>query len=128
MSDKDKVLFESKEYGIGAHNKIELRVLDNGEPRLWIRDGGVNALISLDKEDATKLAKALAKAAKVAPEKVECFDFTKPINKRKKVKTTSETNGVKKKRKTRSDKGKKRSPKGANYQEMKSNAIKEAMK
>lgn len=102
---KDKVLFESKEYGIGGHNKIELRNVD-GEPRIWIRDGDTNAAICLDKADATALAKALAKASKTAPEKVHLFDFTKPIHK-KKMKTTSEANGIKK-RKTRSDKGKKR--------------------
>ncbi len=128
MSDKEKVLFESREYGIGGHNKIELRTLDNGEPRLWIRDGEVNALISLNKEDATKLAKALAKAAKVAPEEVEAYDFTKPIRK-KKVKTTSEANGIKKKRKTRSDKGKPRKVKAVgNYEDAKAQAIKEAMR
>ena len=105
---KDKVLFESKEYGVGGHNKIELRVVDN-EPRIWIRDGELNAIICLDKADATALAKALAKASKKAPEVITPYDFTKPIHKKhKKITTTSEVNGVKKKRKTRSDKGKKR--------------------
>jgi hypothetical protein len=126
VSKKD-VLFESKEYGIGGHNKIELRMVD-GEPRIWIRDGDTNAAICLDKADATALAKALAKASKSAPEKAHLFDFTKPIHKRK-VKTTSEANGVKKKRKTRSDKGKPRKVKPVgNYEDAKAKAIQEAMK
>ena len=123
---KDKVLFESKEYGIGGHNKIELRIVEE-EPRIWIRDGEVNAAICLDKADATALAKALTKASKTAPEKAHLFDFTKPIH-RKKVKTTSEANGVKKRRKTRSDKGKPRTAKAVgSYEDMKTKAIEEAM-
>jgi hypothetical protein len=64
----------------------------------------------------------------VAPEEVESFDFTKPIRK-KKVTTTSEANGIKK-RKTRSDKGKKRGPKktAGSYEAMKAEAIAEALK
>ena len=102
-----KVLFESREYGIGGHNKLELRDLDgNGDLRLWIRDGEANSAICMDREDFTTLARVLAKSAKKAPVEVECFDFTKPIP-HKRVKTTSASNGVKK-RKTRSDKGVKR--------------------
>jgi len=132
---KDKVLFESKEYGIGGHNKLELRQMDNGELRIWVRDGDTNALICLDRGDATSLYTQLKKGAKSAPESVECFDFTKPIHKRK-VKTTSETNGVKKGRKTRSDKGKKRVYKGVgpaplktdgSFDDIKAQRIKEVM-
>lgn len=93
MRKKDKPLFESKEYGIGGHNKIELRLLEDGEPRLWIRDGETNAAICLDKADATALAKSLAKASKGAPEEVQCYDFTKPIKKR--TKRTKVTKGTK---------------------------------
>lgn len=124
---KDKVLFESKEYGIGGHNKLELRRMDDGELRLWIRDGETNAAICMGRADLTQLASVLGKSAKKAPVEVQCFDFTKPIH-RKKVKTTSETNGVKKKRKTRSDKGKKRTVKAVgSYEDMKTKAIQEAM-
>ncbi len=119
---KEKVLFKSKEYGIGGHNKLELRRMDNGELRLWVRDGDTNALICMDREDLTKLGKTVTKHAKKAPLEVESFDFSKPIRKKKKVTTTSETNGVKgkdssitteipqRKRKQRSDKGVKRGP------------------
>lgn len=125
---KEKVLFESKEYGIGGHNKIELRQLENGELRIWIKDGDTNALICIDRGDATSLYTQLKKGAKNAPESVECYDFTKSLRKRKKVKTTSETNGVKKRRKTRSDKGKKRTVKPVgSYEDMKAKAIEEAM-
>ena len=131
---KDKALFESKEYGVGGHNKIELRIVDK-EPRIWIRDGEVNAIICLDKADATALAKALTKASKKAPESITPYDFTKPIRK-KKMKTTSETNGVTKKRKTRSDKGKKRVYRDTgplplktdgSFEDMKQQRIEEAM-
>lgn len=110
MSKKDKVLFESKEYGIGGHNKLELRDLDgDGDLRLWIRDGEANSAICMDRADFLAFSKALVKSAKTAPLEVECFDFTKPIpHKHKKVNTTSEANGTKKPRKTRSDKGVKR--------------------
>lgn len=125
---KDKVLFESKEYGIGGHNKLELRKLDDGELRLWLRDGETNAAICMDRADLTQLASVLVKSAKKAPAKVQCFDFTKPIHK-KKMKTTSETNGVKKKRKPRSDKGKKRVYKdiGPSFDAIKAQRIKEVM-
>lgn len=104
MSHKPDVLFKSKDYGISGHNTLELRNLENGEVRLWITDGGKNALICMDRGDLISLAKQLARVAKTAPVEVELFDFTKPIRK-KKITTTSESNGVKKKRKTRSDKG-----------------------
>lgn len=105
MRVKDKVLFESKEYGIGGHNKLELRMVED-EPRVWIRDGDTNAAICLDRADVLALGVACRVAGRTAAETVQLYDFTKPI--RKKNTTTSETNGVKKKRKTRSDKGKKR--------------------
>lgn len=104
-----KPLFTSKEYGVGGHNKLQVDVFGK-DVQIWIKDGDVNAIICMDKSDLDGLKKALTKAVKAAPEKVaEGRDYTKPI--RKKVLTTSEENGIKKKRKTRSDKGKKRGPK-----------------
>ena len=106
---KDEVLFKSKEYGLGGHNKLELRTLDDGGVRLWIHDGDCHALICMDRTDLIDLTKKLGKVCKLAPEDCKVVDFTKPI-KRDKVVMTSEAKGVTKKRKTRSDKGKPRKP------------------
>lgn len=103
---KEKVLFKSKEYGLGGHNKLELRVLGDGGLRLWVQDGETNSLICMDRRDFKQLAEMLAKHARKAPTSVEPYDFTKSL-KRKKIKTVSDTNGIRK-RKTRSDKGVKR--------------------
>ena len=103
---KEKVLFKSKEYGLGGHNKLELRVLGDGGLRLWIQDGETNSLICMDRRDFKQLADTMAKHARQAPVSVEPYDFTQSL-KRKKVKTVSDTNGIRK-RKTRSDKGVKR--------------------
>jgi CRISPR/Cas system Type II protein with McrA/HNH and RuvC-like nuclease domain len=104
---KEKVLFKSKEYGLGGHNKLELRVLGDGGLRLWVQDGETNSLICMDRRDFKQLAELLAKHARQAPTSVEPYDFSKSL-KRKKVETVSDTNGLRKKRKTRSDKGVKR--------------------
>ena len=109
----DEVLFKSKEYGVGGHNKLELRTLDDGGVRLWIHDGDCHALICMDRDDLTEVAKQLRKAAKTAPETIELMDFTQPIKhaKVKKLETTSSV-VTKRPRKTRSDKGKPRKKNG----------------
>ena len=104
--------------------------MDNGELRLWIRDGDTNALICMDKSDTTELIKQLKKHVNEAPEEVESFDFNKPIS-RKKVTTTSAV-VVKKKRKQRSDKGRKRGPQStplaaSNFDKVKEQKIAEAL-
>jgi hypothetical protein len=101
------MLFQSKDYGVGDKNQLDVRVMGR-DVQLWIKDGDRNAIICMDKEDWEKFHKAAAKAAKVAPETVaRARDYTP--SPQKKVSTTSEENGiVKKQRKPRSDKGKKR--------------------
>lgn len=94
---KDKVLFKSKEYGYNGHNYCELRILEDGDIRLWVHDGGTNSLICLDREDLLKLGKQIVKHGSSAPEEHITID----IFKRNKKDVT-----VKRKRKTRSDKGK----------------------
>ena len=115
-----KPVFKSKEYGIGGHNKLEVHVMDDGV-QIWIQDGECNAIIYMDSEDMLSFAKAINKHKGSAPESIEPYDFTTPVHKRKKVTTTSE---VKKRRKTRSDKGKKKSE---TYEQMKTRKITEAM-
>ena len=131
---KEKVLFKSKEYGLGGHNKLELRVLGDGGLRIWISDGEANALICMDRRDFKQLADSLTKHHRKAPTDVEPYDFTKSL-KRKKIKTTSDTNGIRK-RKTRSDKGTKRTKRTAleeltdgvvDFDEVKEKAIAEAL-
>ena len=100
MKKKAKeVIFESKEYGLGGHNKLELRVLDGGDGlRIWVKDGDVNALITMDRRDFTAFAEALTANVGKARVHEEPFDFTKPI-------PHKVTKHLKKVRKTRSDKG-----------------------
>lgn len=102
-------VFKSKEYGIGGHNRLEVRVMEDGV-QLWLQDGECNAIIYMDSEDMISFAKAISKVKDKAPETVEPYDFTTPVHKRKKVVTTSEAKAPKKARKPRSDKGKKRKP------------------
>jgi hypothetical protein len=101
-----KPVFQSKEYGIGGHNKLEVRVMDDGV-QLWLQDGECNAIVYLDREDMTTFAKIINKVKNQAPESIEAYDFSTPVHKRRKVETTS---APKKTRKPRADKGKKRSP------------------
>ena len=117
--DREKVLFTSKGYGSRQTNRLELRRMDNGEIRVWIKDGDVNALICMDREDLIGLSSKLKRNMNKAPQEVESFAFpldrlsaegSKAIEENKKLQTTSEINGVKPKRKERSDKGKKRGP------------------
>jgi hypothetical protein len=128
-----KPVFKSKEYGIGGHNKLEVRVMEDGV-QLWLQDGECNAIVYLDREDFAAFAKVVNKVKDQAPETIEPYDFSTPVHKRKKIVTTSEaneTNGVSK-RKPRSDKGKKREAKrkvvAESYEEMKARKIQEAMK
>lgn len=106
------MLFQSKDYGVGDKNQLDVRVMGR-DVQLWVKDGDRNAVICMDKEDWEKFHKAASKAVKVAPETVgRARDYTAPTSTRNKVSTTSEENGiVKKQRKPRSDKGKKRAPK-----------------
>lgn len=120
-----KPVFKSKEYGLGGHNKLEVRVMEEGV-QIWLQDGECNAVVYLDLEDMTEFAKVINKVKGNAPESIELYDFTIPVHKRKKIVTTSESKSVvvKKERKPRSDKGKKRSE---SYEEMKARKIAEAM-
>lgn len=120
-----KPAFKSKEYGIGGHNKLEVRVMEDGV-QIWLQDGDCNAIVYLDLEDMTEFAKVINKVKGNAPEAIEPYDFTTPVHKRKKIVTTSESKSVvvKKARKPRSDKGKKR---GESYEEYKANKIAAAM-
>ena len=94
---KDKVLFKSKEYGHNGHNYCELRILEDGDVRLWVHDGGTNSLICMDRHELIELANQLLKHGPAAPEE----HITVDIFRRNKTEVT-----IKKKRKTRSDKGK----------------------
>jgi hypothetical protein len=94
---KDKVLFKSKEYGHNGHNYCELRILEDGDVRLWVHDGGTNSLICMDRDELIELAKQLTKHGPTAPEEHKSVD----IFRRNKKEVTQ-----KRKRKTRSDKGK----------------------
>ena len=118
-----KPVFKSKEYGIGGHNRLEVRVMEDGV-QIWLQDGDCNAIVYLDLEDMTEFAKVINKVKGNAPEAIEPYDFTTPVHKRKKVVTTSEAAAPKKARKPRSDKGKKR---GESYEETKARKIAEAM-
>jgi hypothetical protein len=119
-----KPVFESKEYGIGGHNKLEIRIFPEEGVQIWLRDGECNAIVFLDREDMTKLAKVVNKVKDQALEEIEPYDFSVPVHKRKKIVTTSESKAPKKARKPRSDKGKK---KNETYEEMKARKIAEAM-
>lgn len=99
---KDKVLFRSREYGYNGHNYCELRMLDNGELRLWVHDGGTNSLICLDRAELLTLGKMLKKHGGTAPEVQETTDIFK-----RNLRATP----IKRKRKPRSDKGKTRTKK-----------------
>lgn len=117
--------FESKEYGIGGHNKLDVRVMGD-DVQIWIKDGDINAIICMDREDLTKLGKTITKLAKVAPESIdEGRDYNRPTRKRK-VKLSSDTVEPKKKRKTRSDKGKTR-VKTQSFDEMKAEKMAKAL-
>jgi len=72
---KDIVLFKSKEYAHSGHNFCELRILEDGDLRLWIHDGGTNCLICMDRDDLLELAKQLNKHGSTAPEKHESVDI-----------------------------------------------------
>ena len=115
-----KPVFKSKEYGIGGHNKLEVRVMEDGV-QIWLQDGECNAIVYMDKEDMKAFARVVNKVKDQAPETIEAYDFTTPVHKRKKVETTS---APKKVRKTRSDKGKK---KAETFDQMKTRKITEAM-
>lgn len=99
---KDKVLFRSKEYGHNGHNYCELRLLEDGDIRLWVHDGGTNSLICLDRNELVELGEQLIKHGPTAPEE----HITVDIFRRNKPEVT-----IKRKRKTRSDKGKTRAKK-----------------
>jgi hypothetical protein len=93
---KDKVLFRSREYGHKGHNYCELRVLDDGDIRLWVHDGGTNSLICMDRSDIIMLGELLIKHGGTALEEHESVDIlmrNRPLAPKKR------------KRKTRSDKG-----------------------
>ena len=98
---KDRVLFKSKEYGYNGHNYCELRILEDGDIRLWVHDGGTNSLICMDRDELVNLGELLIKHGPTAPEEHKTVD----IFKRNKKDTPQ------KKRKVRSDKGTRRSPK-----------------
>jgi hypothetical protein len=117
-----KPAFKSKEYGIGGHNKLEVRVMEDGV-QIWLQDGECNAIVYMDKDDMLMFAKVINKVKQHAPDKIEAYDFTTPVHKRV-VKATAVTTEAKKPRKQRSDKGKKKSE---SYEEMKSRKIEEAM-
>jgi len=118
-----KPVFKSKEYGIGGHNKLEVRVMDDGV-QIWLQDGECNAIIYMDSEDMQSFAKAINKHKGSAPESIEPYDFTVPVHKRKKVAMKSAIIEPKKPRKPRSDKGKKKSE---TFDQMKARKIAEAM-
>jgi hypothetical protein len=99
---RDKVLFKSKEYGYKGHNYCELRVMDDGDIRLWVHDGGTNSLICLDRDDLLALGKQIKKHGGIAPEKHETVDILMRNRKHE---------PPKRKRKPRSDKGKTRNKK-----------------
>ncbi len=99
---KDKsVLFKSKEYGLGGHNKLELRLLGNDGLRIWVKDGDVNALITMDRRDFESFAEVLTANTGKARAHEKPFDFTKPV-------AHKSSGSSKKVRKSRSDKGLKR--------------------
>lgn len=99
---KDKVLFRSKEYGHNGHNYCELRRLDDGDIRLWVHDGGTNSLICMDRDELIELANQLLKHGDAAPEEHISVDIFR--RNKKEIQP-------KRKRKTRSDKGKTRAAK-----------------
>lgn len=108
---KDKaVLFKSKEYGVGGHNKLELSLHGSNDGlRIWIKDGDVNALITMDRRDFRLFAEALTANVGKARVHEEPFDFTKPIS-------HTPSKHSKKVRKPRSDKGVKRGDKKVTQQ------------
>ena len=99
---KDKVLFRSREYGYNGHNYCELRMLDDGDIRLWVHDGGTNSLICLDRLELLELSEQLRKHGGTAPRTHETTDIF--MRNRK-------STPIKRKRKPRSDKGKPRTKK-----------------
>jgi hypothetical protein len=117
-----KPVFESKEYGVGGHNKLAVHVFEDGV-QIWLQDGECNAIVYMDREDMVAFAKAINKVKNEAPEEIEPYDFTKPVHKRKKIKTKSQEITAKRKRKPRA-----KSKKGETYEETKARKIAEAMK
>jgi hypothetical protein len=119
---KDKVLFKSREYGYNGHNYCELRMMDTGELRLWVHDGGTNCLICLDRAELLTLGKMLKKHGGTSPETHESTDIFK-----RNLKSTP----IKRKRKPRSDKGKTRTKKplttSMNMDSLKAEKIAQAM-
>lgn len=122
MVSKD-ILFQSKEYGVGGHNQLDVRIMGD-DVQFWLRDGDRNAVICMDKGDLTALKKALTKAIKHAPENIEPGrDYTQPTRK-KKVETTT----AKKTRRTKAKtKNKSKDKIGKSYEEIKAEKIAEVM-
>lgn len=118
MTNDMKPVFESKEYGIGGHNKLEVRVFEGDGIQFWLRDGDTNAVVHMDKEDVIKLIKALNKVKDQAPDEIEQYDFTVPIHKRKKEEVP-----VKKRNKANKSTG----LMDKSFEEYKTEKIKEAM-
>jgi hypothetical protein len=116
---KDRVLFKSKEYGHNGHNYCELRVLDDGELRLWVHDGGTNSLICMDSDDLVGLAEQLAKHGPTSTAQHESVDIF--LRNRK-----NDPPKPRKKRKPRADKGVKRTD-SLDVDAMKAQKIREVM-
>lgn len=119
------ILFQSKDYGVGGHNKMDVRIMGE-DVQIWIKDGDRNAIICMDSEDLAALKKALTKAVKHAPEEIENGrDYTQPTRKKNKLDTKSKK--VTKKAKTRNKVNKSTTELDKSYEEIKSEKIAEAM-